>query len=125
MNAMKKPTKARPIGVQCICCGSVEAPATDLFRCRACGGLDVRVFVLERPPMTSESDAALMRQTLREMPWEEAYLEMIDGLTVEQALRILRCMSSTPRLYRALKAFVENSLDEELTAPAGVEAQAE
>ena len=68
--------------------------------------------------MTSESEVALMRQTLREMPWEEAYLEMIDGLTVEQALRILRCMSSTPRLYRALKGFVANSLDEELTAPA-------
>jgi len=49
MNAMKKP-KARLTGIQCICCGSVEAPATDLFRCRACGGLDVRVFVLERQP---------------------------------------------------------------------------
>jgi len=75
--------------------------------------------------MTSESEAALMRQMLREMPWEEAYSEMIDDLTVEQALRILRCMSSAPRLYRALKGFVENSLDEVLTAPAGVEAQAE
>ena len=50
MNAMnsKVPTPRRdaPAGVQCICCGHVEAPAEDLFRCRACGGLDVRVFVL-------------------------------------------------------------------------------
>ena len=47
MNAIipKLPTKDA-IGVQCFACGSVEAPAEDLFRCRACGGLDVRVFVL-------------------------------------------------------------------------------
>jgi len=32
------------IGLQCICCGHVEAPAEDLFRCRACGGLDTRPF---------------------------------------------------------------------------------
>ena len=35
------------VGLQCICCGHVEAPAEDLFRCRACGGLDTRPFRAE------------------------------------------------------------------------------
>ncbi len=35
------------VGVQCICCGHVEAPAEDLFRCLACGGFDTRPFLAE------------------------------------------------------------------------------
>ena len=35
------------VGIQCVCCGHVEAPAEDLFRCLACGGFDTRPFVVD------------------------------------------------------------------------------
>mgnify|MGYP001608678174 CR=1 FL=1 len=49
---MKRPVASAPrrqavMGLQCICCGHVEAPAENLFRCQACGGLDTRPFLAD------------------------------------------------------------------------------
>ena len=46
------------LGLQCICCGHVEAPAEDLLRgpvrglvaCPKCGSADLRPFAQERRP---------------------------------------------------------------------------
>jgi len=64
MNRPKTSASAQQstIGLQCICCGHVEAPAANLVRCRSCGGLDTRPFVADI--LEGQEDERELRITL-------------------------------------------------------------
>lgn len=65
---------------------------------------------MSKPVASTNPQIILRRTELGQKTWDEAYLALIDDLTADQAMRILRCMSNTTKLYETLTAFVENSL---------------
>jgi hypothetical protein len=65
-------------------------------------------------PSASKNPVIILRRTeLAQLSWDEAYTAMIDDLSADQAMRILRCMSNGPKLYETLTSFVENSLGDD------------
>jgi hypothetical protein len=62
---------------------------------------------------TKNPKIALRRGELSRMSWDDAYFALIDDLTADQAMRVLRVMSDSRKLYRHLTSFVENSLDDD------------